>query len=54
MVIGLILVEALVGGAVASLIAHLIVGWNTRQFVAWWLALSLVVLIGLNGPIKLG
>lgn len=48
------LVQALVAGAVAALIYQLIVGWNTRHWVALWLALSLIALVGLIGPLRLG
>ncbi len=54
MEIGIVLVEALIVGAVASGIVHLILGWATRSWVAWWLALSLIAWVGLAGPIKLG
>ena len=48
------LLAALIGGAIASAIPHLILGWNARAWFAWFLALALVILIGLIGPIKLG
>lgn len=54
MEIGIVLVEALVAGAVAALIYQLIVGWNTRAWVALWLALSLIAWVGLAGPLRLG
>jgi hypothetical protein len=55
MEIGIVLVEALVAGAVASLIYFLIVGpWSWRNFVGLWLALSLIAWVGLAGPLKLG
>ena len=54
MIIGVQLIEALIGGAIASAIPHLILGWNTRAWFAWFLALALVILIGLIGPIKIG
>jgi len=54
MEIGITLLEALIVGAVASGIVHLILGWVTRSWVAWWLALSLIAWVGLAGPIKLG
>lgn len=46
--------EALLAGAAAALIYQLIVGWNTRHWIAVWLALSLIALVGLVGPLKLG
>jgi hypothetical protein len=54
MELGIVLVEALAAGAVAALIYQLIVGWVTRNFIALWLALSLIAWVGLAGPIKLG
>ena len=55
MQLGIILIEALVVGAVASAVAHLILGaWAVRSFVAWWLALALIAWVALAGPIKLG
>jgi hypothetical protein len=53
-IVGLQLIEALVGGAVAAAVYFLIAGWNTRAWVGLWLALALVILIGLVGPIKVG
>ena len=54
MVIAIPLIEALVAGAVAALIYYLGVGWNTRGWIFLWLAFSLIVYVGLIGPIKLG
>lgn len=45
---------ALIVGAVASLFYWLVMGWNTRGFIALWLPLALIAWVGLAGPIRLG
>jgi hypothetical protein len=54
MELGIVLVEALAAGAVAALIYQLIVGWVTRNFIALWLALSLIAWVGLGWAVEAG
>jgi hypothetical protein len=56
MVIALPLIEALIGGAVATLFYTVIGGgdWNMRPFVAMWAFATFILLMAFTGPWVIG
>lgn len=56
MVIALPLIEALVGGGVATLLFTVIGGgaWALRPFVAMWAFATLILLLSFTGPWVIG
>jgi hypothetical protein len=56
MVIALPLIEALIGGAVVTLLYTIIGGgdWNMRAFVAMWAFATFILLMAFTGPWVIG